>query len=73
MFIETRNQPGPGLRRSPMFDAPHRAPLERLVFFATGHKHLAALRPGAKQHCYPTTRGTKAFLRGGFIGCCLVG
>jgi hypothetical protein len=50
MFIETGNQPVPGLRRSPMFDAPHRAPLERLVFLVTGYRHLAALRPGAQGH-----------------------
>jgi hypothetical protein len=56
MFIETGNQLGLGLRRSPMFDASHRAPLERLVFLVTGYKHLDALRPGAKAtHYYPTT------------------
>jgi hypothetical protein len=33
-----------------MFDVPHGAPLERGIFLSFGHKHLAALRPRAKQH-----------------------
>ena len=29
----------------PCFEAPHRAPLERVIFLRPSYKHLAALRP----------------------------
>ena len=42
-----------------MFDAPHGAPLERIIFLVSGYKHLAALRPETSAKAtqyYPTTR-----------------